>query len=107
MAATVAGTRADAIRAPLALRWPRLLVAPAVVAGLALAMRVLYGGGVAGYDATYALLWGRDLIHGRLPHYESAVAPTPHPLANLVAAPISLLSDNAVYVMPVVAFVGL
>ncbi len=33
------------------------------------------------YDSFYALLWGRDLLHGHLPDFQVYRAPTEHPLA--------------------------
>ena len=33
------------------------------------------------YDSFYALLWGRDLLHGHLPDFAVYRAPTEHPLA--------------------------
>lgn len=51
----------------------------------ALAAAVATGGGIVNYDTAYALLWGRDVGAGRLPDYEVALAPTPHPLQELAA----------------------
>jgi hypothetical protein len=48
-----------------------------------------------GYDTAYQLVWGRDLLDGRLPGYDVRLAPTPHPLQVLVAAPLSLLGQAA------------
>lgn len=67
-------------------------VATALLAGAAL---LLYGPAALGYDASYALLWGDDLWHGREPGYEAAGAPTPHPLLNAVCAPLAALGDSA------------
>jgi hypothetical protein len=66
-----------------------------VVPALAVALRLLHGPGHIGYDAIWALLWGRQLAHGEIPDFEAPVAPTPHPLANLVSAPLSLLGYDA------------
>src|ERR1700759_1444762 len=33
------------------------------------------------YDSFYALLWGRDLLHGHLPDFRVYRGPTEHPLA--------------------------
>lgn len=33
------------------------------------------------YDSYYALIWGRDLLHLHLPHFQVYRAPTEHPLA--------------------------
>jgi hypothetical protein len=48
-----------------------------------------------GYDTAYQLVWGRELLDGALPHYDVRLAPTPHPLQVLVAAPLSLLGQGA------------
>ena len=62
------------------------------VAGLAL---LVYGPGALGYDASWALLWGDELWHGRQPGYEAAGAPTPHPLLNAVCVPLAAFGDGA------------
>jgi hypothetical protein len=59
------------------------------------------------YDTLYALIWGRDLFHGRLPDYEVTLAPTPHPLATAVGALASLLGTDGGYsVMLALAFLS-
>jgi len=60
---------------------------------LAVALRILVGPGLVNYDTLYTLVWGRDLAHGHVPDVELALAPTPHPLATLVAALLSPLSS--------------
>jgi hypothetical protein len=62
---------------------------------LAVALRLLYGPAHIGYDAIWALLWGRQIARGEVPDFEAPVAPTPHPLTNLVSAPLSLLGADA------------
>lgn len=42
------------------------------------------------YDSQYALLWGRELLHGQLPVLRAYRAPTEHPLALLYGALCSL-----------------
>jgi hypothetical protein len=61
------------------------LAGPLAVAVLAVALRLIYGPGHAGYDAAWALVWGDELTSGRLPSFEAPVAPTPHPLSNVVS----------------------
>jgi hypothetical protein len=56
-------------------------VAGAVIGTLVFAW---FGHAFLNYDTFYALVWGGDLAHGRTPDYGVAVAPTPHPLAELV-----------------------
>jgi hypothetical protein len=69
-----------------------------LAAGLVLlagALRLVVGHGLVNYDTLYALVWGRDLAHGRLPDYDIALAPTPHPLATLLGVALTPLSDHA------------
>ena len=49
------------------------------------------------YDTLYSLIWGRDVAHGRTPDYETTLAPTPHPLAEAVGVPLSLLGEDGGY----------
>jgi hypothetical protein len=74
--------------------WPvaRLRFVAGVLLG-AVALRLLAGPGLVNYDTLYALVWGRQLAHGELPDLDVAIAPTPHPLANLVAILLSPLSS--------------
>ena len=82
---------------------PLALILPA--AGL---LRLLHGPGNIGYDAAWALVWGRELLHGELPSYEAPGAPTPHPLANLVSAPLMLLgADGAIDAVLVISWLAL
>jgi hypothetical protein len=37
------------------------------------------------YDVAYGLIWGRQILHGQLPDYQTAGASTPHPLGTLLA----------------------
>jgi hypothetical protein len=66
----------------------------AAAAVLAAGLWVLAGGHV-GYDAQYALIWGRQLAHGQAPALVGAYAPTPHPLANLLAAIVAPVGRDA------------
>ncbi|HEV2059229.1 MAG TPA: hypothetical protein VGR11_07720, partial [Solirubrobacteraceae bacterium] len=59
----------------------------------AVALRLLAGPGLVNYDTLYTLVWGRQLTRGTLPDLEVAIAPTPHPLANLGAVLLSPLSS--------------
>jgi hypothetical protein len=70
----------------------RLRFAAGVLVGAA-ALRLLAGPGLVNYDTLYALVWGRQLVHGDIPDLEVAIAPTPHPLADLGAALLSPLSS--------------
>ena len=70
----------------------RLRFVAGVLVGAA-ALRLLAGPGLVNYDTLYTLVWGRQLGHGTLPDLEVAIAPTPHPLANLGALLLSPLSS--------------
>jgi hypothetical protein len=48
-----------------------------------------FGHAFLNYDTFYALVWGGDLAHGRTPEYAVPVAPTPHPLAELIGVVLS------------------
>lgn len=65
-----------------------------IVAG-AIAFWLVYRMPYLTYDTFYALIWGGDIAHGRLPDYSISVAPTPHPLATLVSVPASLAGNYA------------
>src|SRR3954451_22164234 len=62
-----------------------------VIAGLA---RLAAGPGWLGYDAAWALVWGRSIAHGHAPDLTAPGAPTPHPLANLVSAVVTPLGTS-------------
>ncbi len=66
---------------------------------LAALLWAIVGHGLVNYDTLYTLVWGRDLAHGHLPDYDVPLAPTPHPLATLlalVATPITELRSGGV-----------
>jgi hypothetical protein len=75
---------------------------------LGLVAWALVGRGLVNYDTLYSLVWGRDLAHGRLPDYDVSLAPTPHPLATLVGAVLSIFgASGAIGATIVLAFVWL
>lgn len=80
--------------AQVALRGVRL-PALAWILLIAAALWATYGTGYLGFDGFYALVWGDQLAHLNMPDYFAPSAPTPHPLLNLVAAPLSLLGTDA------------
>jgi hypothetical protein len=86
---------------------PPTLLSAGAIAVLALLARLVYGAGAIGYDASFALVWGREIAHGQMPEFRSAVAPTPHPLANLVSALLSPLGDHAPAVVLAISFVSI
>lgn len=85
----------------------RRLAAPAGILALAGAVRLAWGHGFANYDTVYALVWGREIVHGVTPQYDLALAPTPHPLAEAAGALLSPLGAGAADAMVVLAFLAL
>ena len=73
----------------------RLLLDTAAASVLATAVWLFHRQTFLNYDTFYALVWGDDLVHGRLPSYEVPLAPTPHPLATAVGALVSPLGEAA------------
>jgi hypothetical protein len=67
----------------------------------------LVGRGLVNYDTLYALVWGRDLAHGRSPDLTVPLAPTQHPLANVAGVLLSPLGDGATTAALIVAFFAL
>src|SRR5271155_777413 len=66
------------------------------IIGGALALGVIYGVGFANYDTLYALAWGGQLARGETPAYGVPIAPTPHPLVELLGLVLSPLGPRAV-----------
>jgi len=66
----------------------------ATVAG-AIALRLALGVGFANYDTLYSLVWGQQLARGETPSYKLALAPTPHPLLELVGVILAPLGASA------------
>lgn len=72
----------------------------AAIGALAAALWLLVGRGLVNYDTLYSLVWGREIVQGRTPDLDVALAPTPHPLATLagvLAAPLSIAQDAGVH----------
>jgi hypothetical protein len=85
---------------------PVRLVTAAGVLVAAIALRAAIGPGYLGYDAAWSLLWGAELAHGHLPDYQVVFAPTPHPLANLMAVPLSRLADGGVTALLAISYLS-
>jgi hypothetical protein len=83
------------VTAPIKRLLERAWAVPAVIVG-ALLLRLISGVGFANYDTLYALSWGGQLARGQLPAYEIAIAPTPHPLVELLGIVLSPLSPRAI-----------
>lgn len=87
----------------------RLQTPIAVVLG-ALILRLLCGVGFANYDTLYALAWGGQLARGEVPAYGVKIAPTPHPLVELLGVVLTPLSartiENVVVALGFLALAG-
>ena len=69
--------------------------APLAVVGGAIALRLAIGIGFANYDTLYSLVWGQQLGRGQNPAYHVPLAPTPHPLLELIGLVLSPLGAAA------------
>jgi hypothetical protein len=72
----------------------RLRAPLATVAG-AIALRLAIGVGFVNYDTLYSLVWGQQLARGQTPSYKGALAPTPHPLIELIGLVLAPLGVAA------------
>jgi hypothetical protein len=72
------------------------LTAPAAIVAGALVLRVLAGVGFVNYDTVYGLAWGGQLSRGNLPAYAVPIAPTPHPLVEILGVVLSPLGPAGV-----------
>jgi len=82
---------------PLAAR----LVAPLTIAAGAVVLWVIAGVGFANYDTLYALAWGGQLARGETPQYGIPIAPTPHPLVEVLGVILYPLGPSAIEVVTV------
>lgn len=76
--------------------WAGRVIAPVTIAGGAVLLRVIGGVGFANYDTLYALAWGGQIARGSTPSYDLPVAPTPHPLVELLGVILSPLSPRGI-----------
>jgi hypothetical protein len=68
---------------------------------------LIFPQGFPNYDTIYYLLWGREIFDGMSPDYGAPLAPTPHPLYDLLGAVVAPLGDGAITVAIVIAYVSL
>ena len=59
------------------------------------------------YDAYHHLIWGRDLLHGVAPGFETFAAPTEHPLYLALGALLSLAGQDADRLLVLVTMLSL
>jgi hypothetical protein len=75
---------------------PARFLAPLWIAAGAGVLRLVAGVGFVNYDTLYALAWGGQLARGQTPAYGVAIAPTPHPLLELLGLVLSPLPPRVV-----------
>lgn len=80
--------------------WLLMALATSLVAVVS---ALLFRSPALNYDTAYALVWGGDLVSGKLPDYTGLGAPTPHPLLTLAAGAATLLGRDAAYDVVVLA----
>lgn len=76
--------------------WARRLRTPAAIVAGAAALRLIAGVGFVNYDTLYALAWGGQLSRGSTPAYGIPIAPTPHPLVELLGVVLAPLGPHGV-----------
>jgi hypothetical protein len=69
--------------------------APLSILAGAVLLRLVSGVGFVNYDTLYALAWGGQLSRGQPPAYSVALAPTPHPLLELLGVVLAPLGPHA------------
>jgi hypothetical protein len=74
---------------------PRLRTLLAITVGAVL-LRAIAAVGFANYDTLYALAWGGQLSRGSTPAYGVPIAPTPHPLVELLGLVLSPFGPRGV-----------
>jgi hypothetical protein len=88
--------------------WIKRLSTPAAIVAGAVVLRVLAGVGFVNYDTLYALAWGGQLSRASLPAYGVAIAPTPHPLVEILGVVLAPLGPASVlHVTVALAFLAL
>jgi hypothetical protein len=88
--------------------WIKRLATPAAIVVGAVLLRVLTGVGFVNYDTLYGLAWGGQLSRGSLPAYGVAIAPTPHPLVEILGVVLAPLGPaGVVHVTVALAFLAL
>ena len=76
--------------------WIQRLTVPAGIVVGAIVLWAIAGVGFVNYDTLYALAWGGQLSRGSLPAYGVPIAPTPHPLVEIIGVVLSPLGPAGV-----------
>jgi hypothetical protein len=80
----------------------RAVLALAAVAAVGAAAFWAYGGGFPNTDASWTLVWGRELLHLHAPSFAGGA--TPHPLSNLLGVVAAALDPASETVLQVVGY---
>lgn len=76
--------------------WIQRLTVPAGIAVGAVVLWAIAGVGFVNYDTLYGLAWGGQLSRGSLPAYGVPIAPTPHPLVEILGVVLAPLGPAGV-----------
>jgi len=79
----------------------------AFITAISAVLLLIFPTGFPNYDTIYYLLWGREIFDGMSPDYGAPLAPTPHPLYDLLGAVAAPLGDGAITVAIVIAYMSL
>jgi hypothetical protein len=86
----------------------RKLVAAAWILVGALVLRLILPFGFPNYDTLYSLVWGQQLARGQTPTYNVALAPTPHPAAEVIGLVLAPLGAGVTLsIVLVLAYIAL
>ena len=102
-----AGRYRDNAPMPESSRLATWAIPAAVVAAVSVVLLAVFPLGFTNYDTVYYLLWGREIYEGMSPDYSPALAPTPHPLYDLLGFITAPLGDGAITVAVVIAYLSL
>lgn len=79
----------------------------AFIFGVSAILLLIFPRGFPNYDTIYYLLWGKEIAQGMSPDYGAPLAPTPHPLYDLLGTVLYPLGDGAITVAVVLAYASL
>jgi hypothetical protein len=86
----------------------RSLTAPAWIVAGAVLLRLAIPFGFANYDTLYSLVWGQQIARGQTPTYDLVLAPTPHPLAELLGLVLAPLgAATTLWIVVALAYLAL
>ncbi|HEY3971277.1 MAG TPA: hypothetical protein VGL79_07740, partial [Solirubrobacteraceae bacterium] len=103
-----AGHAGHSVFADIQRRLPRWAPATLAIILGAVALWLITGVGFVNYDTLYGLVWGQQLTRGETPEYGLPIAPTPHPLVELLGIPLAPLGASAATAITVaLAFLAL